>query len=69
MADNRTISQLEAEGYPRMRVLQGNGLGPIQDDPGETTDAQRYDARPDRRQDALRQMRQATRAILSGEAD
>ena len=35
MADNRTISQLEAEGYPldRVRVLQGNGLGAVQDAP------------------------------------
>jgi hypothetical protein len=32
---NRTISQLEAEGYPwiGLRVLQGNGLGAVQDAP------------------------------------
>jgi len=46
MADNRTISQLEAEGYPldRMRVLQGHGLGAVQDAPRESTNAQRHDA-------------------------
>jgi len=29
-----------------MRVLQGNGLGSVQDAPREITDAQRHDARP-----------------------
>ena len=57
MADNRTISQLEAEGYPwvdRMRVLQGDRVGAVQDAPRADPDAQRDDARPARRQDALR---------------
>jgi hypothetical protein len=41
MNDTRTISQLEAEGYPldRMRVLQGYGVGAVQDDPLETVPA------------------------------
>ncbi len=37
-----------------MRVLQGNGLGSVQDAPGEGTDAQRHDARQARGEDALR---------------
>ena len=42
MTDTRTISQLEAEGYPvdRMRMLQGDGLGAVQDDPAEDTDSE-----------------------------
>jgi hypothetical protein len=36
-----TTSRLPAPiSLDRMRVLQGNGLGPVQDDPGETTYAQ-----------------------------
>jgi hypothetical protein len=53
MADNRTISQLEAEGYPRMRVLQGHRVGAVQDAPRADPDAERHDPRPARRQDAL----------------
>jgi hypothetical protein len=52
-----------------MRVLQGNGLGAVLDAARADTDAQRHDAGPARRQDALRQMRQAPGAILSCEPE
>ncbi len=52
MVDTRTISQLEAEGYPLdwmrvlwLRVLQGHGVGAVQDDPREAADVERDDAR------------------------
>jgi hypothetical protein len=45
-----------AEGYPldRVRVLQGHGLGAVQDAARADPDTQRHDAGPARRQDALR---------------
>ena len=56
MADNRTISQLAVDGLSldRMRVLQGHRVGAVQDAPRADPDAQRDDARPARRPDALR---------------
>ena len=48
-----------------MRVLQGHRVGAVQDAPRENTDAQRHDARPARRQDEMRSVRQAAGAILS----
>jgi len=45
MADNRTISHLEAD------------LGAVQDAPRADPDAQRHDARPARRQDEMRSVR------------
>src|ERR1700682_1192919 len=35
MPDHRTISQIEGEGYSVERMLQGNGVGPVQVAPGE----------------------------------
>src|SRR6266850_1874466 len=56
MADNRTISQLEAEGYPWIgcECCKGTVWVAVQDAARENTNAQRHDARPARRQDALR---------------
>ena len=42
MADNRTISQLEAEGYPWIGCELQKGLGAVQDAPQTDSDAQRY---------------------------
>jgi hypothetical protein len=39
----------------RVRELEGNGLGAVQDAPRADPDAQRQDARPVRRQNALRE--------------
>jgi len=52
-----------------MRVLQGHGLGAVQDDPAEDTDAEFVDARRAGGQDEMRQVRQAAGAILSREAE
>jgi hypothetical protein len=38
----------------RLQMLQGHGMGAIQDDPREATESQRHDPRPARRKDALR---------------
>jgi hypothetical protein len=56
MADNRTISQLEAEGYPWIgcECCKGTVWVPfkmLRADP----DAQRHDPRSAQRQDALRE--------------
>jgi hypothetical protein len=54
MADNRTISQLEAEGYPWIGCECCKGtVGAVQDAPRADPDAQRHDARPARRQDEM----------------
>ena len=42
MVDNRTISQLEAEGYPWIGCELQKGLGAVQDAPQTDSDAQRY---------------------------
>jgi hypothetical protein len=47
-----------------MRVLQGNGLGSVQDAPREIADAQRHDARLARRQDETPALRQSGGTIL-----
>jgi hypothetical protein len=47
-----------------MRVLQGHGLGAVQDDPAEGTDAKFVDARRAGGQDEMRPVRQAAPAIL-----
>ena len=49
----------------RLRVLQGHRMGAVQDAPPENTDAQRHDARPARRQDALRQLARPEGAAVS----
>ena len=56
MADSRTISQLEAEGYPWIgcECCKGTVWVPFKDAPRADPDAERDDARPARRQDALR---------------
>jgi hypothetical protein len=51
-------------GRDRMRVLQGNGVGAVQDDPAEGTDAEFVDAGRAGGQDEMRQMRQAARATI-----
>ena len=55
------MSQLEAED--RMRVLQGHGVGAVQDDPAADTDAEFVDARRTRGQDEVRQVLQTAGAI------
>ena len=52
-----------------MRVLQGNGVGALQDDPRQNPHAEFMDARRTRGQDEMREVRQAARAILSREAE
>ena len=52
-----------------MRVLQGYGVGAVQDDPAADTDAEFMDARRAGGQDEMRQVRQAARAILSRKAE
>ena len=42
MVDNRTISQLEAEGYPWIGCELQKGLDAVQDAPPTDSDAQRY---------------------------
>jgi len=59
----------ESSNLDRMRVLQGHGLGAVQDDPAEDTDAEFMDARRAWGQDEMRPVRQAARAILSREAE
>ena len=53
----------------RVQVLQGNGLGAVQDDPAEHPHAEFVDARRTGGQDEMRPMRQPARAILSGETE
>src|ERR1035437_7578843 len=52
-----------------MRVLQGYGVGAVQDDPAENTDAEFVDARRAGGQGEVREVRQAARAILSCTAE
>ena len=52
-----------------MRVLQGHGVGAFQDNPPEDPDAEFLDTRRTGGQDEVRPVRQAARAILSGEAE
>ena len=52
-----------------MRVLQGHGVGAFQDNPPEDPDAEFLDTRRTGGQDEVGPVRQAARAILSGEAE
>jgi hypothetical protein len=46
MADNRTISQLEAEGFPWIgcECCKGTVVGAVQDAPRADSNAERHDA-------------------------
>src|SRR5882724_3369772 len=54
-ADNRIISQLEAEGYPWIgcECCKGTVWVPVQDAPRANTDAECHDARPTGRKDGV----------------
>jgi hypothetical protein len=52
-----------------MRVLQGHGVGAVQDDTRNDPGAELMDARRAGGQDEVRRVRQATRAILSHDAE
>ena len=69
MTDTRTISQLEAEGYPWIgcECCKGAVWMPFKMNPADNPRAQFMDARRAGGQDEMRQMRQAARAILSRE--
>jgi hypothetical protein len=56
MARQPNYLPARSQGLPVdwLRVLQGDSLGAVQDAPRADPDAQRHDARPARRQDALR---------------
>jgi hypothetical protein len=53
----------------RVRVLQGHGVGAVQDDPADNPRLEFVDARRAGGQDEVRPVRQAARAILSREAE
>jgi hypothetical protein len=62
LADTRTISQLEAEGYPWIGCVccKGTVWVPFKMISREAADVERHDARRAGREDTLREMRQPT---------
>jgi hypothetical protein len=60
---------VRSRSLDRMRVLQGDGLDAVQYDPAADTDPEFMDARRAGGEDEVLQVRQASRAILSREAE